>query len=98
MHIFASGGIALANAISYSFQALILILLLNRMLPEKFQLWGSFLRGSLAAGAAGLCIWLLLFMLPIPLSELLLAIVAITAGGFFGAIPIWREIRLLVNL
>jgi hypothetical protein len=37
-------------------------------------------------------------MLPIPLSELLLAIVAITAGGFFGAIPIWREIRLLVNL
>jgi putative peptidoglycan lipid II flippase len=98
MHIFASGGIALANAISYSFQALILILLLNRMLPEKFQLWGSFLRGSLAAGAAGLCIWLLLFMLPIPLSELLLAIIAITAGGLVGAIPIWREIRLLVNL
>jgi putative peptidoglycan lipid II flippase len=93
-----SGGIALANSISYSIQGLILIVLLNRSLPEKFYLYGSLLRGAGAAAAAGLCIWLIFSVLPIPLSSLFLSIAAIAAGGLIGAIPILREIRLLINL
>jgi putative peptidoglycan lipid II flippase len=98
MRVLASGGIALANSISYSIQAVILILLLNRALPEELKFWGSFLRGGLAAGMAGLSIWVFLFVLPISFSELLLAIAAIIIGGLMGTIPIWREIRLLINL
>jgi peptidoglycan biosynthesis protein MviN/MurJ (putative lipid II flippase) len=98
MGVLDSGGIALANSISYSIQGLILIMLLNRSLPEKFYLYGSLLRGAGAAAAAGLCIWLILSVLPIPLSSLFLSIVAIAAGGLIGAIPILREIRLLINL
>jgi putative peptidoglycan lipid II flippase len=98
MGVLDSGGIALANSISYSIQGLILIMLLNRSLPEKFYLYGSLLRGAGAAAAAGLCIWLIFSVLPIPLSSLFLSIVAIAAGGLIGAIPILREIRLLINL
>jgi len=93
-----SGGIALANSISYSIQALVLVILLNKRLPEKFRMGGSFLRGTLSALAAGLCVWLICFMLPIPLSDLLLSLVGIVLGAAVGILPIWRDVRLLVHL
>jgi putative peptidoglycan lipid II flippase len=91
-------GIALANAISYSIQALLLVLLLNHRLPDKFRLGGSLLRAVLSALLAGLCAWLVMAVLPIPVSALILAVGAIVIGAFAGAVPIWKEIRLLVHL
>lgn len=93
-----SGGIALANSISYSIQAIILVLALNRKFPDRFHLLGSFLHGAISAFAAGLCMWLINSVLPIPFSELLLSLVSMGAGIVIGAIPIWREIRLLIHL
>ncbi len=94
----ASGGIALANAISYSIQAAVLIFLLNRQVPEKFRLGGSFLRGSLSALAAGLCVWLVCFVIPIPLSDLFLSLAGMVIAAVVGVIPVWHEVRTLVHL
>jgi putative peptidoglycan lipid II flippase len=94
----ASGGIALANSISYSIQALILIVILNRQLPEHFRLGGTFLRGLLAALAGGLCAWLVFSVLPIPISTLFLSVGAIGVGVLAAAIPIIPEIKQLVHL
>jgi putative peptidoglycan lipid II flippase len=93
-----AGGIALANSISYSLQAATLILLLNPRLPARFDLGGSFLRGALAALAAGVTLWLLIFVLPIPLPTLLTSLLAMVIGAGLSSIPVLREIRLLSHL
>ncbi len=94
----ASGGIALANSISYSIQALVLIILLNRALPEKFRLGRTIFRGILSGAAAGLCAWLIYSMLPIPSSALVLSLMGMVVGAAVGLIPIWPEVRSMINL
>lgn len=98
MGTMSTSGIALANSISYSIQAIILIILLNRQLPEKFHLGGTFIRAVISMAAAGLCALLIISVLHLPFSDLLLSIIAISAGAVVGAIPILPEIRLLVQL
>ncbi len=95
---FASGGIALANSITYSIQAVILIILLNRQLSENFKLGHAFLRASIGAAAAGLCSWLILTVLPIEIREIYLSFGAILFGGVVAVILIWRDLRLLRRL
>jgi putative peptidoglycan lipid II flippase len=91
-------GIALANALSYSIQAVVLVFLLNRHLPDKFRLGGTLLRAVLSSVFAGLGAWLVLVVLPIPLPALYLAIGGMGVGTFAAVFPIWQEIRLLVQL
>lgn len=98
MGFLSFSGIALANAISYSIQAAILILLLNRRLPESFQLGKPFLHGTISAVLAGVGAWLVMTVLPIPLPTLVLTLGGIAAGTVVGAIPIRKEIRLLIQL
>ncbi len=91
-------GIALANAISYSIQAVLLVLLLNHRLPDKFRLGGPIIRAVLSAVLAGACAWLVMRVLPIPIPALFLALGAIVVAVIAAAVPIWKEIRLLVHL
>jgi peptidoglycan biosynthesis protein MviN/MurJ (putative lipid II flippase) len=91
-------GIAMANSLSYSIQAVILVLLLNRYLPERFKLKGTIIRGVISALLAGVSAWLVMTVLPIPLPALVLALVAMVISAFSAAVPIWGEIRLLVQL
>jgi putative peptidoglycan lipid II flippase len=93
-----SSGIALANSVSYSIQALILILVLNRRVPEKFKFGNTALRGILAALIGGLAAWLVFSVLPIPLPAVVLAVLAGIVGVLAAAFPIWREVRLLAKL
>ncbi|HCU57324.1 MAG TPA: murein biosynthesis integral membrane protein MurJ [Anaerolineaceae bacterium] len=95
---FQAGGIALANSISYSVQALVLVLVLNRQLPEKFKFGNTALRGIAAAGLGGLAAWLVFSILPISLPAVVMAVLAGTVGVLVAAVPIWREVRLLANL
>jgi len=94
----AATGIALANTISYSIQAVVLVILLNWRLPERFKLGGTAIRSLTGAGLGGLCAWLVNSFLPIPIPLFLLAIGAMGAGALVSMIPIWREIKLLVHL
>ena len=98
MGVFGSGGIALANSISYTIQGLILFLILNRQMPERFGLRKTIIRSILSASLAGLAAWVVFSVLPIPLPALFLSVGAIGLGFVTGAIPIWQEIRLLINL
>ncbi|MDY6845953.1 MAG: murein biosynthesis integral membrane protein MurJ [Chloroflexota bacterium] len=92
------GGIALANSLSYSIQGFLLFFFLNRRLPKKINLGSTLIRSILSGIGAGLCVWMILSVFPIPLSPLYLSLAAMVLGGLVGAIPIWREIRSLVNL
>jgi len=98
MGLMSFSGIALANAISYSVQAIVLVVLLNRRLPEHFRLGGPFLRGTLSALLAGLFAWLVMSVLPLPLPALVLTLGGVAVGALVAAVPIWPEIRLLVQL
>ena len=98
MGLWGAGGIALANSISYSVQALALILLLNRQIPEKLKLGKTLSRALLSMALAGGGAWLVYSFLPIPLPSLALSLGGMLVGMAVGAIPIWQEIRLLVKL
>jgi putative peptidoglycan lipid II flippase len=98
MRILSFGGIALANSISYSIQALGLILILNKQNAEKFIFKGTFFRAILSTIAVTMVVVLVINLLPIPLSDLLLSLLAVFIGIVVGVIPIWQEIRLLIHL
>jgi putative peptidoglycan lipid II flippase len=93
-----ASGIALANSISYSIQALILILVLNRQVPEPFKFGNTALRAVIAAAVGGLAAWLVFSVLPIPLPAVILAVLAGIVGVLVAVVPIWREVRLLAKL
>jgi putative peptidoglycan lipid II flippase len=98
MGLMSFSGIALANSLSYSIQAVILILFLNRHLPERFQLKGTIVHGVISAVLAGVSSWLVITVLPIPFSPLILALGGMGISAFAAAVPIWGEIRLMVQL
>jgi putative peptidoglycan lipid II flippase len=88
-------GIALANTISFTTEALLLLIILNRRYPGVLQIGRPLLRVTLAslAGAA-----LSLAVLQLPLPALLLALVSMAAGGLLILHFIWPEIKLLIKL
>jgi len=98
MGVMSYRGIALANSISYSLQALTLVLLLRRGIPGNFRLNNSFIRGMLSATLAGVCAWLIISGLSLPLPGLYLSLIAIMISTIAAIIPIWPEIRLLFHL
>jgi putative peptidoglycan lipid II flippase len=93
-----ASGIALANSISYSMQAVILILALNRGLPEHFQLGSTFLRGAAGAAIGGGVTLLVTRLLPLPVPALFLSVGGMALGAVAAALPIWREIKTLAHL
>jgi len=98
MNTLGVGGIALANSISYSIQALVLVTLLNRQIPEGLRLWETLLRAAVSMILAGGAAWLIFSVIPLPLPVLVVSLIAILIGLLVGVIPIWPEIRLLVKL
>ena len=89
-------GIALADTITFSTQALILIWLLNRKFPGLAEVKMSLLRGLLAAATAaalayGIITWL-------AVSPLLAALIATAAGGLLTLPIVWPEVRSLLRL
>jgi putative peptidoglycan lipid II flippase len=93
-----ASGIALANSLSYSLQALILILALNKKLPMRLQLGSSFLRGALGAAVGGGITLLVTRLLPSSIPALLLSVGGMAFGAVAAALPIWREIKTLAHL
>ncbi len=94
----AVGGISLANSISYSVQALALVLLLKKFLPEKLRFGSVIYRSLLAAVLAGGVIWLILALLGSAASAVIIALAASLAGVVAAIFPIWQEIKLLRQL
>jgi putative peptidoglycan lipid II flippase len=88
-------GIALANTLAFTGEALVLLYLLNRRLPGLLRMGSTFGRVLLASIVAGAFV---LALLRIPVAELPLAIAALAAGGALVMPFIWPELKLLVKL
>jgi peptidoglycan biosynthesis protein MviN/MurJ (putative lipid II flippase) len=98
MNPLGAGGISLANSISYSVQGFVLFILLSRELTEKFLVGRTFVRSILSGILGGVCLWLIIAVLPFSLSPLILSTGGMILAAMVGAVPIWREIRLLMKL
>ena len=98
MQPLAAGGIALANSLSYSIQALILVILLNRKAPEPYHFGKPFLRSIAGAVLGGVVTWLIYQGLGLSIPAVFLAIGGAAAGALVAAVPIWKDLRLLIHL
>jgi putative peptidoglycan lipid II flippase len=90
-------GIALANALAFSGEALALLYLLQRRYPGVLAVGRTLLRTLLASGlGAGLTFLILQLSLPVP--NLFSAAGALIVGGLAALPFIWPEIKLLIKL
>jgi len=89
-------GIPLAAAITFTTQAIVLLLLQDRKFPGLLNMDGTLVRAVFAAIAGGLVASVGMHFLPF--SPLFAALVSL-AGGTAAALPfIWKEVRLLLRL
>ncbi len=88
-------GIALANTLAFSAEALMLLILLNRRVPGLLRVGGTILRVGLASAAGALLVFALM-RLPVP--AFFLALAALGAGGLFILPFIWPEVKILIRL
>ena len=100
--LYGVGGIALANAIAFTVEAVFLFFLLNRKVPGFFRSIGTAFR-ALAAGAVAAGVVLLVNTLADTAARGTLTGFAIGAAallvGLAAGLPlIWREVRALVRI
>jgi len=90
-------GIALANTLSFTSEALLLLFVLNRRFPGVLRVGGTLPRVALASLGGALLTYLLLG-LTLPLPTLFLALGALAIGALVILPFIWPEIKILVQL
>lgn len=93
---FGSTGIALANTLAFTGEALALLYLLSRRTPGVLRISGTLVRVLLASVAVALFVLALMRILPLP--ALPLAAGALALGGLVIAPFIWPEVKLLIRL
>ena len=92
-----AAGIALANSLAFTGEALLLLYLLNRKFSGLLQLRRTLVRVALASLVAAMLVYILL-SLPLPIPSLIHAFGAL-ALGVLAVLPfIWPEIKLLLKL
>lgn len=95
---FQVSGIAAANTIAYSVQAILLLFMLNKQLTAKQVLAPSALRGLLAAVLGGAAAYLVMQYTPGYSSTLISAIFGAIVGILLAGIVIRKDLRQLTNL
>ncbi len=95
-------GIALANSISFTVEALLLLWLLNRRLPGLLKVEGTLIRVGLAAGLGSLTVYLLVGALPLSSAGLAMSTLmgagALGLGAIFVLPFVWPEVKTLIRL
>jgi len=89
-------GIPLSAALTFTLQAVVLLILLNRRFPGLLQVRDTALRAGLAAFSAGGMVLLAQNLSPFP--SLPTTLIALAAGGLIALPFIWREVRLFFAL
>lgn len=89
-------GIALADTLAFSSQALLLLYLLNRRYKGVLRVSSTLVRAISAALAGALLVYLLMRFLPYP--PLFVALASLAAGGILVLPFIWPEVKLLIKL
>jgi putative peptidoglycan lipid II flippase len=97
--IFASSigapGIALANSVAFTAQALLLWYLHNRRFPGILRVGSTLQRALLGAAIAGVVVF---FLMQLSFSPLLLALGSLALGGLIVVPFIWSELKMLIRL
>jgi putative peptidoglycan lipid II flippase len=88
-------GLALADTVAFTSQALLLLILLSRRHPGILRMSGTLLR-ALGAALLGGGVAFLALMLPLPV--IAAAGLAVAAGGLAALPLIWPELRMLFRL
>jgi putative peptidoglycan lipid II flippase len=88
-------GIALANSLAFSIEALLLWFLLNRRYPGALMVGSTLLRALIGSTIAGLVIF---FLMRLSASNLPLALGSLAVGGLVALPFAWPEVRLLIKL
>lgn len=89
-------GIPLAAAVTFTTQAVVLLLLQNRKFPGLFEMKGTLVRSLLAAIVGGLVAFAVLNI--IPLSPIFAAVISLGCGSAVALPFIWKEAHLLLQL
>jgi putative peptidoglycan lipid II flippase len=94
--IIGLAGIPLSAALTFTTQALILLIILNRQFPGLLKIGSTFPRALIAAVTAGTITLTLMNFLP--LSTVPRTILALFVGALIVIPFIWSEIKLLLKL
>lgn len=92
---FGAPGIALANSLAFTTQALLLLYLLNRRFAGSLRVGRTLLRVVPATILGGLLVY---GLLQLPLPDLPLSVLSLGAGGLVVLPFIWPELKLLIKL
>jgi putative peptidoglycan lipid II flippase len=90
-----SPGIALANSLAFTGEALLLWILLNRIYPGALQVGRTLLRTIVGSIVAGLVVYILI---QFAVNSLILALGGLLLGIFIVLPFIWVEVKLLLKL
>jgi putative peptidoglycan lipid II flippase len=100
--LYGVNGIALANSLAFTSEALLLLYLLNRRFPGLLQARSTLLRVALAAGGSAFVVYVLLTVLPLAtmsvLGSAVVGIVVLGLGGLLVLPFIWPEVKMLVQM
>jgi len=94
--IIGLAGIPLSAALTFSTQAIVLLIILNRQFPGLLRLGSTTPRAFLSAILAGSVTFFLIKFLP--LSTLPATLIALVTGGLVTIPIIWSEIKLFLKL
>jgi putative peptidoglycan lipid II flippase len=89
-------GIALSDTLTFTGQALLLLVILNRRFPQVMEVRGTLQRAALGAVLGMLAAIVLMQVLPLP--ALFTALAAMSLGGLVSLPFIWPEVKSLVKL
>ncbi|MFZ3070205.1 MAG: murein biosynthesis integral membrane protein MurJ [Anaerolineaceae bacterium] len=95
---YEASGIAAANTIAYSVQAVFLFFLLNKQLPSRQVVTPSLLRGILAAVVGGMAVYLVMRFLPGYSGTLVSAVLGAVVGILLAGVVIRKDLRHLLSL
>lgn len=91
-------GIASANTIAYTLQAILLLVLLSKAMPAPFRLGGSFLKSLLAAAIGGAAAYALVNYAPVLAGTLIGAVAAFGVGILLAGLVLFRDLREITEL
>jgi len=91
-------GIASANTIAYSLQAILLLVLLNKVLTKSLKLGGASIRSIIAAAVGGAAAYAVITWAPGIAGSLIGAIAAFGVGVLLAAVILRNDLREIVKL
>jgi len=98
MMLLGAPGIAMANSIVFSLQAIVMIVLLGHSLQGKLSPGCTIINSMVSGFIGALVVWLSLNTISINLSPWIVASIGMLLGAGMAAIPIRRELKQMLRL